>query len=316
MRDHHGVKQRVSTGIRVTLQTVLVSSLLAVVKIATGWIGHSYALIADGIESLLDIFSSLVVWGGLRIAALPPDRNHPYGRGKAESLAAMVVAIGLLAAAVGLAIQSVREILTPHHAPAPYTLFVLLGVVVVKELLYRRLSRIGQAIFSTALRVDAWHHRSDALTSAAAFVGISVALLGGEGYESADDWAALIACGIIGWNGIRLLRSSATEVMDAAAPEPLDRAIRATADRVPGVERIEKCVARKSGPGWLVDIHVEVDGQLSVVEGHEIGHKVKAVLCASPLAVLGVLVHIEPSSRRTSHPSQTATHSAGREEAL
>jgi divalent metal cation (Fe/Co/Zn/Cd) transporter len=276
MRHAGDVKQRVARATRATIQTVFVSTLLAIVKIAAGWIGHSYALIADGIESLLDIVSSLVVWGGLRIAVQPPDRNHPYGHGKAESLAAIVVALVLLAAAAGLAVQSVREILT-------------------KELIYRRLATIGRITASTAVATDAWHHRADALTSATAFVGISVALLGGEGFETADDWAALVACGIIGWNGLRLLRSSIDEVMDVAAPEALHREIRSVAGSVPGVVAIEKCIARKSGPGWLVDIHVEVDGRLPVEQGHAIGHQVKEVLCSSGLRLLDVLVHIEPA---------------------
>ncbi len=290
--------RRLAKGLRVTVQTVFVSTLLALVKIASGVVGNSYALIADGIESLMDVVSSLVVWGGLRIALLPPDRNHPYGHGKAESLAAMVVALGLLAAATGLAVQSVREISTPHHAPAAFTLFVLVGVVGVKEWLYRRLARIGKATSSTALRVDAWHHRSDALTSVAAFIGISIALLFGEGYEAADDWAALIACGVIAWNGVRLLRASIGEVMDAAAPEELLDSIRSTAESVPGVVAIEKCFARKSGPGWLVDIHVQVDARLTVLEGHDIGHRVKQALCDSNLPIVDVLVHLEPDSYR------------------
>lgn len=291
-----GLKKRVSTGIRATIQTVFISTGLAIVKISAGWLGHSYALIADGIESLLDIVGSLVVWGGLRIAARPADTNHPYGHGKAESLAAMVVALGLLAAAVALTIQSIREIITPHHGPAPFTLAVLVLVVITKELLYRRLARIGLAAESTALRVDAWHHRSDALTSAAAFVGISVAVVGGAGYEAADDWAALAACGIIGWNGVRLLRVSIGEVMDVAAPETLLAAIRSIAAAVPGVVAIEKCIARKSGPGWFVEIHVEVDGELSIVRGHSIGHHVKDRLCSSNLAVIDVLAHVEPAT--------------------
>jgi cation diffusion facilitator family transporter len=295
MRHAGDVKQRVARATRATIQTVFVSTLLAIVKIAAGWIGHSYALIADGIESLLDIVSSLVVWGGLRIAVQPPDRNHPYGHGKAESLAAIVVALVLLAAAAGLAVQSVREILTPHHAPAAFTLIVLAVVVATKELIYRRLATIGRITASTAVATDAWHHRADALTSATAFVGISVALLGGEGFETADDWAALVACGIIGWNGLRLLRSSIDEVMDVAAPEALHREIRSVAGSVPGVVAIEKCIARKSGPGWLVDIHVEVDGRLPVEQGHAIGHQVKEVLCSSGLRLLDVLVHIEPA---------------------
>jgi cation diffusion facilitator family transporter len=287
---------RAVEGTRAVLQTVAVSTLLAVTKIGSGWIGHSYALVADGIESVLDVCGSLVVWSGLRIASIPPDRNHPYGHGKAESLAAIVVSIGLLAAAVGLAAQSVREIVTPHHAPAPFTLVVLVTVVLIKELTYRRLSRIGRSMASTALRADAWHHRSDALTSVAAFIGISVALAGGAGYESADDWAALIACGIVGWNGTRLLRGSIDEVMDAAAPESTSAAIRSIAAAVPGVMAIEKCIARKSGPGWLVDIHVEVQGRLPVAEGHAIGHRVRDALCSSRLGILDALVHLEPSA--------------------
>jgi cation diffusion facilitator family transporter len=290
-----GIALRASRAIRATIQAVLVSTVLALVKIASGWVGHSYALIADGIESLVDVVSSLAVWGGLRVAAIPPDRKHPYGHGKAESLAAMVVALGLLAAGLGLAVQSVREIMTPERAPAPFTLVVLLLVVACKELLFRRLARVGSATESTSLRVDAWHHRSDALTSAAAFVGISIAVVGGEGYESADGWAALFACGIIGFNGVRLLRTAVSEVMDAAPPEQFERAIRAAAQAVPGVVTVEKCFARKSGPGWLVDIHVEVDGSLSVIEGHAIGHRVKDALCSSELKILDTLVHIEPS---------------------
>ena len=295
MHGPDAIRRGVSRGIRATIQTVVVSTLLAIVKIASGWIGNSYALIADGIESLLDIVSSLVVWGGLQIAGLPPDRNHPYGHGKAESLAAMVVAVGLLAAAFGLAVQSVREILTPHHAPAPFTLVVLVCVVATKEMLYRRMTRIGRETSSSALGADAWHHRSDALTSTAAFIGISVALLAGDGYESADDWAALVACGIIGWTGGRLLQHSIGEVMDVAGPESLHSAIRELAGGVPGVVAIEKCIMRKSGPGWLVDIHVEVDGRLPVVEGHAIGHRVQETLCNSSLGVLDVLVHLEPA---------------------
>jgi cation diffusion facilitator family transporter len=297
---------RASTGSRATIQTVFVSTFLAIVKILAGSIGNSYALIADGIESVLDIVGSLVVWGGLRIAARPADGNHPYGHGKAESLAAMVVSLGLLAAALALAVQSVREILTPHHGPAAFTLAVLVLVVITKELLFRRLARIGLSTASTALQVDAWHHRSDALTSAAAFVGISVALVGGAGYETADDWAALAACGVIGWNGIRLLRVSIREVMDAAAPETFLQTTRSIAAEVSGVLAIEKCIARKSGPGWFIEIHVEVDGMLPIVEGHAIGHRVKDRLCTANMAVLDVLVHVEPAPRGGTEPSVTS----------
>jgi len=292
---HPSLAQRASRGVRATIQTLIISAALGIVKTAAGVIGNSYALIADGIESMLDIVSSLAVLGGIRIASRPPDENHPYGHGKAESMAALVVALVLLGAAVGIAVESVRSILEPRTAPAPFTLIVLVLVVVTKELIYRRLTRVGRSIASTSLQVDAWHHRSDALTSAAAFVGISIAVIGGEGYQSADAWAALAACGVIGFNGIRLLRTAVSEVMDAAAPAELDRGIRATATGVPGVVAVEKCLARKSGPGWLVDIHVEVDPAISVSAGHEIGHRVQEALCASNLGVLAVLVHVEPA---------------------
>ena len=295
-RQHDRPPLSTARALRATVQTVVLSTLLAAVKIASGLVGHSYALVADGIESMLDVIGSLVVWSGLRLAAIPPDGDHPYGHGKAESLSAIAVALFVMVAGVGLAVQSVRELLAPHLAPAPFTLAVLLIVVLAKEALYRRLLRIGRAVGSTALQVDAWHQRSDALTSGLAFIGISIALIGGAGYESADDWAALVACGVITINGARLLRIAVAEVMDAAAPEALLQAIRDAARVTPGVEEVEKCFARKSGPGWLVDIHVEVDGTLPVIEGHAIGHEVKRALCNSDLRLLDVLVHLEPAN--------------------
>lgn len=268
-------------------------------KILAGVLGNCYALIADGIESTTDIFSSLVVWGGLRVASTPPDPSYPYGKGKAEPLSGAVVSLLLFGAAIAIAIQSIREIRTPHEAPAPFTLAVLVCVVVVKEVLFRRVIAVGHEIDSTAVRGDAWHHRSDAITSAAAFIGIAVALLGGPGYESADDWAALLACGVIGWNGWRLLRASLAEVLDAAAPPAVEVAVRAAASAVAGVVALEKCRIRKSGLGSFVEIHVEVDGGLTVREGHQIAHAVKDALLAARLGVLDALVHIEPAREPT-----------------
>src|SRR5215510_5860151 len=164
------------TGARVALLGLVINVALASVKIVAGFVGHAYVLIADGIESALDVGGSIVIWGGLTVAARPPDKTHPYGHGKAEPIAAIVVAILVLAAATGLAIESVREILTPHHGPAPFTLAILIVVIVVKEILFRYVNRLGRQAESTAVRTDAWHHRSDALTSTAAFVGISAAL--------------------------------------------------------------------------------------------------------------------------------------------
>jgi cation diffusion facilitator family transporter len=284
----------VDSGLRVSGVAIAVNLVLAIIKIAAGLIGNAYALVADGIESTADIFSSLIVWGGLRISAKPPDSNHPYGHGKAESIAGIMVSLFLLGAAVLIAVQSIREILTPHQLPAWYTLLVLAIVIITKETLFRFVFRTGEALESTALRGDAWHHRSDALTSFAAFVGITIALVGGKGYENADDWAALLACGVIIFNGIRILRPAVREVMDAAAPANIERAVRQIAREVDGVLDVEKCRIRKSGLGLLMDIHVMVHGEISVRQGHEIGHRVKDRLLDSHLSVQDVVVHVEP----------------------
>src|SRR4051812_16885619 len=190
---------------------MLVNLIFAAAKILGGLLGNAYVLIADGIESALDIAGSFVIWGGLKLAARPPDETHPYGHGKAEPIAAVIVAAGVLAAAAGLAIQSIREILIPHHGPKPFTLAIVIVVVIVKEFLFRYVNQLGQHVESTAVQTDAWHHRSDAVTSAAAFIGILVALIGGEAWNSADDWAALFACGVIALNGIRILRPALYE---------------------------------------------------------------------------------------------------------
>jgi len=288
----------VETGLRLSKIALLINAALAAVKIVVGVLGNSYVLIADGIESTADIFSSVVVWGGLRLAVLPADENHPYGHGKAEPVAGIIVSLLLLGAAVLIAVQSLHEILTPHQAPAWFTLPVLLVVIVTKETLFRVAFRAGTSIESTALKSDAWHHRSDALTSAAAFVGITIALIGGPGYEGADDWAALLACGVIAWNGLRLLRGALDELMDAAVSPEVVTAVRQLAATVEGVAEVEKCRVRKVGLHLALDIHVMVDGELSVRRGHEIAHVVKDRLLASQHRINDVTVHIEPSVLR------------------
>ncbi len=290
------LEQSAAIGIRASLTAVVVSFVLGVIKVATGVLGHSYALIADGVESMLDVAGGLVVAGSLKIASQPPDEKYPYGYGRIESAAALVIAGALLTAAVFIAIESVREIVTPHHAPAAFTLVVLVLVVITKELLFRFLFRTGKSIDSRAVETDAWHHRSDSLTSIAAFLGISIALWGGEGYEPADDWAALFAAGVIGFNGLRLLRNAWLEMMDASVPEPLIEEIREIARGVSGVAGIDMCRVRKSGLGVWVDIHVEVPGEINVHEGHRISHAVKDALIASKHNVMDAVVHIEPAN--------------------
>ncbi len=283
------------TGARVALFGLVINIVLSSAKIAAGLLGNAYVLIADGIESAFDVAGSVIIWSALKFAARPPDATHPYGHGKAEPVAAIIVSVGVLAAALGLAIQSVRELFLPHHAPAPFTLGILIIAVIIKEILYRYVIRFGRDVESTAIQTDAWHHRTDAMTSVAAFIGISVALVGGEAWQSADDWAALFACGLIGANGYRLLRPALFEIMDTAPRGQIVDVVRDAARAVPGVVEIEKLLIRKMGLSFYVDLHVKVNGAISVREGHEIAHAVKHAIQDSDRRIADVLVHIEPA---------------------
>lgn len=278
---------------------LLINALLVLVKLIAGIVGHANALVADAVESSADIFSSLIVWMGLSIAARPADEDHPYGHGKAEPLAAAVVSLMLLGAAVGISILAIREILTPHHLPAPFTLFVAAGVIIVKEVLYRRVSRVGKDVGSTAVTADAWHHRADAVSSLAAFIGISIALIGGRGWEAADDWAALVAAILVAVNGVRTLRPAISGLMDEAPDTAIKVRALEAACSVVGVRRVENLKLRRSGLGFYVDLHVQADPVISLEDAHEIAAKVKyAILDAIPNAV-NVLVHMEPFRSET-----------------
>jgi cation diffusion facilitator family transporter len=295
--DHYAAtQQRADASAALVLRGIALNAALAAVKFAGGVFGHTYALIADAAESLLDILSSTLVWAGFRVAARPPDANHPYGHGKAEPLTALAVALFIFAMAGWIAWHAINEIVTPHRAPAWWTLLVLAGVIATKLWFSRRMEVAGAHVGSTALGVEALHHWSDAMTSAAAFVGISIALVAGEGWETADDWAALFACVLIALNGVIMMGKGLRDVMDTAAPEQLENEVRALALAVPGVQGLDKCRVRRSGLSHLVDIHVLVKGELSVREGHAIAHAVKDALLASPLQVSDVSVHIEPAS--------------------
>ena len=287
----------IKRGLRTTLLGIIVSVFLAAIKIFTGIIGNSYALIADGIESLSDIFTSSIVLTGLYFASKPADENHPYGHGKAEPFAGIAVSFGIFIAAMIIVVQSIYEIITPHHAPAPFTLIVLVLVIITKETLFRFVIKVGMTVNSVAVKSDAWHHRSDAITSLAAGLGISIALLGGGPFQVADDLAELVAASIIAWNGWRLLRRALAELMDRSPnPELLDH-IRSVATQVAGVDRIEKCLARKMGYHYYVEMHVQVDPDMTVQRSHDLAHEVKDQVTTRLPAVRDVLVHIEPARR-------------------
>jgi cation diffusion facilitator family transporter len=283
-------------GIHTTIIGIITSIVLAAIKAIAGVMGNSYALIADAIESASDVFTSIIVLTGLKIARRPADETHPYGHGKAEPFAGILVATALFIAALVIIIQSLHEIITPHHAPAPFTLIVLVAVIITKEVLFRFIIKVGNTVDSVAVKNDAWHHRSDAITSGAAFIGISIALIGGPGYEQADDYAALCASAIIIFNAYRLFKPALFEIMDAApSPEVINKVIE-TSLRVDGVVAIDKCFARKMGFQYYIDMHVIVDGNISVHRGHEISHKVKDELVDTFKNISDVLIHIEPAT--------------------
>lgn len=286
-------------GIRSIQAGLLINAVLAATKLVAGVVGNTYALVADAVESTADILASLLVWGGLHVAARPADEDHPFGHGRAEALAAAAVSIMLVGAAVGIAVQSVREIRTPHHVPAPWTLAVLVGVMAIKWTLSRRVHAVGAESGSTAVQADAAHHLSDAITSAAAFVGITVALLGsryrgGTGWESADDWAALLASAVIAYNGVSMVRAALDDLMDRMPGPEVVEPIRRAAEGVPGVRATEQLAVRKSGTAYRVTLHVQADPTLPLREAHVVGGRVKGAIRAAVPQVSPVLVHLEP----------------------
>ncbi|BAH39136.1 MAG TPA: cation transporter [Gemmatimonas aurantiaca] len=286
-RGHASVQRLAQLGL-------VVNALLAVVKLVAGLLGNAYALVADAIESSIDMVGSLVVWGGLRIASRDPDERYPFGYGRAEAIAGAVVGALMLGAAAGISIEAIAEIRTPHDAPAPWTLGVLVLVIVIKELLAKRVLKASEATGSVAVAADAWHHRADAITSAAAFIGISVALIGGPGWEPADDWAALVAAGVITVNALLLFRTAAHDLMDGAPARTVQEDVAQAALSTDGVLAIEKLKIRKSGMAYYVDIHVQADPTMSLHDAHILSGCVKTAIRARIPSAAGVLIHMEP----------------------
>lgn len=289
---------------RAVVGGVLASVALGFVKLIAGLLGNSSAMIADAIESFTDVLAAVVVWGGLHISGRPASARHPYGYGKAESLAAVIVALLILGAGVTIALHAARAMLTPHDAPAPWTLLVLVVVMLTKEGLFRALRAEAERAGSDALRADAWHHRSDALTSLGAFAGILVAVIGGPGWQIADEVAAMFAAAVIGYNAVRLLRAPVRELLDAHSPDLAAEAQR-VASRTPGVRNVEKVIARKSGACHYIDMHVWVDPAMNVRDAHGLAHRVKDDVMRTIPGVEDVLIHIEPDARTAGNPAES-----------
>lgn len=282
------------TAIRTTYFSIVGNVLLALIKGLAGVFGNSYALIADAIESTADIFASLLVLFGLTYAKRPADKNHPYGHGKIEPLITFLVVAFLVASALIIGHESIQHIQTPHHTPEPWTLYILGAIILWKEISYRIVIKKSRETNSSSLKADAWHHRSDAITSVTAFIGISIAVIFGEGFETADDWAALLASAFILYNSYLIFRPALSEVMDEHVYDDLIAEIREKSLEVKGVRYTEKCFVRKSGMKYHVDLHAVVDSEISVREGHDIAHTLKDHLRSSIDNLGHVLIHIEP----------------------
>lgn len=274
---------------------------LSLTKLGAGVWGQSSALIADAVESLADTVGSILVWQALRVASQPPDQKHPYGYGKAEALASLGVGVLLVVAAIFIVVKSLHEILIPHDAPAAWTLLVLVGVVITKEVLFRFVMQGADQFDSDAARADAWHHRSDAITSIAALIGVSVAIWGPRwfgipGLVFADEVAAILASGVILMSAWILIRPALDELLDAVAHEMVDQ-VRTVANGIDGVREVEKVFVRKSGSGYHVDMHLHVDPEVSVRVAHALAGKVKAILKSEIPRLTGVLIHVEPQEQ-------------------
>lgn len=279
---------------RETRRGIGINLVLASVKGVAGFLGGSYALIADAVESGLDVITSSLIYLGLRVASAPPNAQHPYGKGRAETLAGLLVALVVIGAGIALGIQSITEIMHPQRAPAAWTLAVLAGVVATKELLYRQFKAAASELGSISLQNEAWHHRSDAITSLAAGIGILIAVLGGPKFAVADDWAALVASAVILYNGWNLLQAPFSSLLDARPDPDVERAIRETAMGVDGVLGTHHCRIRKHGFDYFVDLDIRVDGSMSVLKSHDLAHRVQDAVRERLPLVHRVLVHVEP----------------------
>lgn len=286
------------TAIKATYFSIISNIVLAIIKGIAGVLGNSYALIADAIESTADIFSSCLVLFGIKYTNKPADKNHPYGHGRAEPLITFLVVGFLIMSATIIAYESIDNIGTPHELPKPWTLILLAGLIIWKEISFRMVMKKAVETNSSSLKADAWHHRSDAITSVAAFIGISIAVIMGKGYEFADDWAALFAAGFILYNSYKIFRPALGEIMDEYVYDDLVEIIRIESLKVNGILGTEKCFVRKAGMKYQVDLHAIVDGNITVTEGHDLAHKLQDALHENMPELGYILIHIEPDVYR------------------
>lgn len=279
---------------RAALLGLGVNLALGVTKLVGGIVSGSFALLSDAVNSLGDVFTSVVVLLAFRVAQRPADREHPYGHTRAEGIAASNVAVLIAVSALLVGWESIQRLTVRHALPPGWTLWIAGANVVIKEALYRYKVRVARRTRSSAIMANAWDHRADALCALAVLIGLAVVRWGGPPFIWADEAAALVVVAAILWSATELFLRSASELMDRQAEEPYVRQVRAAAESVPEVRRVETLRVRKSGLEYFADIHIEVDPQMTVADGHRVGHTVKDHLLARFPNLRDVLVHLEP----------------------
>lgn len=267
---------------------------LGVMKIIAGSVAHSYALLSDAVNSLGDVVTTVVVLIALRLAQQPPDDEHPYGHTRAEAIAASNVALLIIISALALAWRTLDRPVGQAVIPPGWALVLAAVNVIIKEALYRYKLRVGTRTGSAAIIANAWDHRSDALCSFAVLVGLFLTRIGGQYGIWADTAASLLVIAVVVANGIVVFRRSVHELLDPQAGDDFVREIRGAAITMPGVLGVEKLWVRKSGLEFFADIHLEVDPEITVAEGHRIGHAVRDRLIEKFPPLRDVLVHLEP----------------------
>jgi cation diffusion facilitator family transporter len=287
-------QESLRTGRGSALGAIALNGLIGVLKLAAGLLGHSYALLADAAESFTDVFSSSISLFGLTVAATPADRTHPFGHSRAETLASAAVSLALAAIGGLIFWHAALSLSEPRLAPDPRTLLVLVPVILAKEWMFHRLRARGKATGSVAIVTEAWHQRSDVVTSIAALAGILIAWIGGPRWSHADSWAAMVASVWLVGVGLWLLNPTLHELMEGSVDPSLTAFVRQTGLDCPGIRGIDKVWVRKLGMRLIVDLHIEVDPDISVQEGHRLAHDVKSKIQAELPQVLDVMVHVEP----------------------
>ncbi len=279
----------------VTLFSLLSNIVLTIITWIAGVLGNSNAIIANAIESTNDIIASSVVFFGLKYSQKPANEDYPYGRGRIEPIITFIVVLIMILSAVFIVLGAIHNMNTPHALPKKWTLIFVTAFLVWKECCYRLVYKKSKQLNSSALLAEAWHHRSDALTSIATLAGISLALFLGAEYAYLDDVAAIVASIFIVYNAFKIFRPAWGEIMDKNSHEKFKLMIYEDAQLIPDIIQIEKCHVRKVGIYYYIDMHLEVDGKMPVRRGHAISHEFKDLLMDKHHEIGDVLIHIEPA---------------------